>query len=88
MCSLNSYAGVVNTTGHSSAEVKYPPLNAVAAMDLESISATEAIWPPAGLEPSRFGKFLVLWRIQKSLLPGASEAPKHGPQNAVFTRTP
>ena len=63
-------------------------VNAVAAMDLESISATEAIWPVAGLEPSRLGKFLVLWRMQKSLFPGASEAPKQGPQKAVFTLTP
>ena len=41
-----------------------------------------------GLEPSRFGKLRVAWRMLSALLAGVSPAPKHGPQKAVFTMAP
>ena len=61
---------------------------AVAAMERASIRATDAIWPLCSLEPSRFGKFLVEWRMLKPLLAGVSPAPKQGPQKAVFMTAP
>ena len=72
----------------SAAEVKKPLFAAVAAIERASISATEEICPLCNLEPSRFGKFLVEWRILNALLAGVSPAPKQGPQNAVFTIVP
>ena len=54
----------------------------------QSISATDAICPLLTFEPSRFGKFLVEWRIENALFAGTSPAPKHGPQNAVLTVAP
>ena len=41
-------------------DVRKPLFAAVAAIDLASISATEEICPFWTLEPSRFGKFLVV----------------------------
>ena len=61
---------------------------AVAAMLRASINATAAICPWPGLDPSRLGKFRVLCRIDRPLLPGVSPAPKQGPQKAVFTTAP
>ena len=61
---------------------------AVAAMDRASMSATADIWPFPGLEPSRLGKFLVVWRTDSPLCIGVSPAPKQGPQNAVLTIAP
>ena len=55
---------------------------------LKMINATADICPLAGLEPSRFGKLRVVWRILKPLLIGVSPAPKHGPQNAVLMIAP
>ena len=49
------------------------------------MSATADIWPWPGLEPSRFGKFLVVWRMENPLWFGVSPAPKQGPQNEVLT---
>ena len=65
-----------------------PPFRAVAAMDLASIRATAAIWPFAGLLPSRLAKFRVAWRMERVLLAGVSPAPKHGPQKAGFMTQP
>ncbi len=76
------------TSRNFSADVRNPLLAAVAAMERASISATEEIWPFWILEPSRFGKFLVVCRILNALLAGVSPAPKQGPQNAVFTTAP
>ena len=73
---------------HSVAGVRRPLFAAVAAIERASIRATEEICPLWILEPSRFGKFLVEWRILKALFAGVSPAPKHGPQNAVFTMAP
>ena len=53
------------------------------AINLIPGTATDAICPFPGLLPSRFGKFLVVWRILKPLLQGVSPAPKQGPQKAV-----
>ena len=61
---------------------------AVAATDLASISATADICPEPGFEPSLFGKFLVVCLMDRPLFDGVSPAPKHGPQNAVFTTAP
>jgi len=60
----------------------------VAAIERASISATDAIWPFPGLEPSRLGKLRVLWRIERPPLAGTSPAPKQGPQKAVRTVAP
>ena len=49
-------------------------------MERASIRATPAIWPSPGLEPSRFGKLRVVWRMDSSPLAGVSPAPKQGPQ--------
>lgn len=66
-----------------------PPLAAVAAMERASMRATADICPLAvGLEPSRLGKFLVVWRMLNALLEGVSPAPKQGPQKAVLMMEP
>ena len=65
-----------------------PPFAAVAAIERASMSATALSWPAPGLEPSRFGKLRVAWRMLSALFAGVSPAPKHGPQNAVFTMAP
>ena len=70
------------------AGVRNPLFAAVAAMERASMSATEEICPLWSLLPSRFGKFLVVWRMDRALFAGVSPAPKHGPQNAVFTTVP
>ena len=57
-----------------------PPLRAVAAMERASIRQTPENCPSPGLEPSRFGKLRVVWRMDRPLLDGTSPAPKHGPQ--------
>ena len=75
-------------TSTSVAAVKNPLFAAVAAIERASISATEATCPFCTLEPSRFGKFLVEWRMENALFAGVSPAPKHGPQNAVLTIAP
>ncbi len=64
----------------SVAAVILPPFQAVAAMDRASMRHTAANWPSPGLEPSRLGKFRVVWRRLKPLLAGTSPAPKQGPQ--------
>ena len=61
---------------------------AVAAIERASISATEEICPSPGFEPSRLGKFLVVWRMLNPWFDGVSPAPKQGPQKAVFTTAP
>ena len=61
---------------------------AVAAIERASIRATEASWPCAGIDPSRFGKFRVVCRTQRALLAGVSPAPKQGPQKAVRITAP
>ena len=71
-----------------SAEVSTPPFAAVAAMERASMSATDAICPSAGLEPSRLSKFLVVWRTEKPLLQGTSPAPKQGPQKQGLSTAP
>ena len=71
-----------------SAEVMTPPFAAVAAIERASMRATEAVCPSRGFEPSRFGKFLVVWRRLKPRFAGVSPAPKHGPQKAVLTTAP
>ena len=38
------------------------------------------ICPSPGLEPSRFGKLRVVWRMENSPFAGVSPAPKQGPQ--------
>ena len=48
--------------------------------EITSIRATALIWPSPGLEPSRFGKLRVVWRMENSPLAGVSPAPKQGPQ--------
>ena len=58
-------------------------MRVVAAMERASIRATPAIWPFPGLEPSRLGKFRVVWRMDREPLAGTSPAPKQGPQKAV-----
>ena len=55
-------------------------VQAVAAMDRASISTTPDSWPSPGLDPSRLGKFRVVWRMDRPLLAGTSPAPKQGPQ--------
>ena len=65
-----------------------PPLAVVAAILRASISATPASCPLPGLEPSRLGKFRVVWRMDSAPLAGTSPAPKQGPQNAVRTVAP
>ena len=64
------------------------PVAAVAAIDLASISATEASCPAFGFEPSLFGKFRVVCLMLRLLLAGVSHAPKQGPQKAVLTVAP
>ena len=86
--SSNPYSGTLPQQSISQADVSLPPLAAVAAMERASISATAAICPLPGLEPSRLGKFLVVWRTLSPLLQGVSPAPKHGPQNAVRMMAP
>ena len=70
------------------AGVNIPPLAAVAAILLASISATEDICPFPGFEPSLLGKFLVTCLILSIPFAGVSPAPKHGPQNAVLIVAP
>ena len=70
------------------ADVSFPPFAAVAAIERASIRATYADCPFPGFEPSRLGKFLVVWRILNAPFEGTSPAPKHGPQNAERTVTP
>ena len=72
----------------SVAGVRMPPARVVAAMERASISATPAIWPLPGLEPSRLGKLRVVWRMDSEPLAGTSPAPKQGPQKAVRTVAP
>ena len=76
------------STSISVAGVRYPLLAAVAAIDLASISATDAICPFCNLLPSLLGKLRVECLILNALLAGVSPAPKHGPQNAVFITPP
>ena len=75
-------------TSRSVAAVSLPPFAAVAAMERASISATAAIWPSPGLEPSRLGKLRVVCRMENSPLAGVSPAPKHGPQKHSRKMTP
>ena len=72
----------------SVADVKNPPFASVASILLASISATHASCPSPGLLPPLDSKFLVVCLMESPLFAGTSPAPKHGPQNAVFTFTP
>ena len=57
-------------------------------MDRASIRHTAANWPSPGLEPSRLGKFLVVWRRLRPLWAGTSPAPKQGPQKLGLITAP
>ncbi len=82
------YFGLPKLTSISIADVRYPLLAAVAAIERASISATEAICPSVTFEPSLLGKLRVECLIDSPLLGGTSPAPKHGPQNAERTVAP
>ena len=84
----NSWSGTSPQQSKACAEVSTPPFAAVAAMERASISATAAIWPFPGLEPSRLGKLRVVCRMLNPLWAGVSPAPKQGPQNAVRITAP
>ena len=49
---------------------------------------TPASCPSEGFEPSRLGKFRVVWRIDRPLLAGTSPAPKQGPQKQGLNSAP
>ena len=72
----------------SVAGMSLPPLAAVAAIERASMSATAASWPWPGFEPSRLGKLRVVCLSESEPCAGVSAAPKHGPQNAVWTMAP
>ena len=68
--------------------MRTPWFRAVAAMDRASIRTTPDSCPSPGLDPSRLGKFRVVWRMDRPLLAGTSPAPKQGPQKQGLKRAP